>query len=148
MPAAQPAPMTRRPVRAPRGGEVRRFKPDDREALVAFQRACFGPDARQTDPAWLRWAYEDTPWRAAEGPALWICRAGDVIVGQQGALPFRLKAGDGEYDAAWPVDLMVAPEWRMKLAGPALSEAQIASGDIAVGLNVSDSATQECCRSA
>lgn len=127
--------------RRPRHGEVRRFEPADRPALAAFQRASFGPGARQLDPDHVRWLYEDIPDRDEAGPQLWIFRHDDgTVVGQQGGMPFRLKAGGHELKASWGIDLMVAPEWRLRGVGPVLSEAHVAAGAVTIGLGITEDA--------
>ncbi|HYH22860.1 MAG TPA: GNAT family N-acetyltransferase [Azospirillum sp.] len=129
-----------RRLRAPKRGELRRYRPSDRPALEAFQQATFGPDARQLDPAHTHWLYEENPWREAEGPQLWVYEYEGAIVGQQGGIPFRLKAGGLELSASWGVELMVAPEWRLRGVGPALSEAHAAASDVTLGLGMSEAA--------
>lgn len=119
---------------------IARYQPGDREALRTFQRTHFGPDTQQCCDAHFPWLFEQVPAIDPEGPHLWLCRRGDAIVGQQGGIPFRLKAGDRRLNASWAVDLMVAPEWRLRGVGPALSEAQANAADVAVSLAISDAA--------
>lgn len=127
--------------RLPRRGAVRRFEPADRPALEAFQQVHFGPGSRQLDPDHVRWLYEDIPGREEAGPQLWIFRHDDgTVVGQQGGMPFRLKVGDQEVKASWGIDLMVAPEWRLRGVGPALSAAHVAAAPVTIGLGITDAA--------
>lgn len=119
---------------------IARFEPADREALRTFQRAHFGPDALQCCDTHFPWLFEQVPAIDAEGPHLWLCRRGEAIVGQQAGIPFRLKAGDRRLTASWAIDLMVAPEWRLRGVGPALTDAQANATDIAVSLAMSDAA--------
>lgn len=123
-----------------RRGAVDRYAPADRPALEAMQRQTFGAQAIQLDRDHFRWLFEEPPGRDAEGPQLWVCRRQGAIVGQQGGIPFALKAGDRICRASWAVDLMVAPAWRLRGVGPALSEAQAASCEVAVALGASEAA--------
>lgn len=119
---------------------VARFTPDDRPALEVFQREAFGADALQLAPDHFHWLFDEPPERDPDGPQLWICKRNGAIVGQQGGIPFALKAGDATVRGSWAVDLMVAPEWRLRGVGPALSETQIGAGDLAVSLSMTDAA--------
>lgn len=94
--------------------------PDDAADLAAFQRATFGADGRQLDPARAEWLFERNPHRIDERSGVWICRRKGEIVGQQAEIAFRLVAGGQELPAAWAIDLMVAPEWRIRGVGPGL----------------------------
>ncbi|HYD66572.1 GNAT family N-acetyltransferase [Azospirillum sp.] len=129
-----------RRLRSPKRGELRRYRPSDQPALETFQLATFGPGARQLDPAHTQWLYDENPWRDAEGPQLWVYEYEGAIVGQQGGIPFRLKAGGRELSASWGVELMVAPEWRLRGVGPALSETHAAASDVTLGLGMSEAA--------
>ena len=117
---------------------VVRYDESDKAALRAFQRAHFGERARQADDAFYEWLFERNPHRGPEGPSLWVCKRDGVVVGQQGGIPFRLKVDDAEYRAAWVIDLMVDPAWRLRGVAPVLFDAFRASVDIAVGLGVED----------
>ncbi|MCW2247471.1 GNAT superfamily N-acetyltransferase [Azospirillum fermentarium] len=119
---------------------IARYQPADRTALRDFQRAHFGTDTLQCCDAHFPWLFEQVPAIDAEGPHLWLCRRGDTIVGQQAGIPFRLKAGDRRLTASWAIDLMVAPEWRLRGVGPALTEAQANATDLAISLAMSDAA--------
>jgi GNAT superfamily N-acetyltransferase len=94
--------------------------PDDAADLAAFQRATFGADGRQLDPARAEWLFERNPHRIDDRSGVWICRRKGEIVGQQAEIAFRLVAGGQELPAAWAIDLMVAPEWRLRGVGPGL----------------------------
>ncbi|MBF0375522.1 MAG: GNAT family N-acetyltransferase, partial [Alphaproteobacteria bacterium] len=122
-----------------RGG-VARVGPADLDDLRAFQRRHFGPDSRQADEAAFAWRFERHPLRGPDGPDLWIARREGQVVGQQAILPFPLRVGDGERRAAWAIDLMVAPEWRLCGVGPALYGEVQQSEATLCGLGVSDDA--------
>jgi len=96
------------------------FTPGDAPDLAAFQRATFGDDGRQLDPARSAWLFERNPHRFEDSSGVWICRRKGEIVGQQAEIAFRLVAGGEELAAAWAIDLMVAPEWRIRGVGPGL----------------------------
>ncbi|HEY8545089.1 MAG TPA: GNAT family N-acetyltransferase [Acidimicrobiales bacterium] len=92
----------------------------DAADLAAFQRATFGEDGRQLDPARSRWLFEDNPHRIGDSTGVWICRRKGEIVGQQAEIAFRLAVEGREIEAAWAIDLMVKPEWRIRGVGPGL----------------------------
>jgi GNAT superfamily N-acetyltransferase len=115
------------------------LSPGERDDWIAFQARNHGQRARQADPAWLAWQ-EANPQLGGSPLAAWICRRNGAIVGSQGSVPFRLKEGDQILPAAWAVDLMVEPEWRLRGVGPALTEAQTQAGELVAALGISPAA--------
>src|SRR5437870_13495813 len=91
------------------GAGITRYEPRDAAELAEFQRRQFGPDSRQVDRSRFEWLFEQNPCRSPEGPGLWLCRRGGVVVGQQGEIPFDLLVGDVVHRAAWALGLMVVP---------------------------------------
>lgn len=121
---------------------VRRYAVTDAASLDAFQREHFGQDARQVDPGYRRWLFDDNPHRSPQGPTLWLFEREGVVLGQQAGISVPLHAAGHAFSGSWAVDLMVAPQWRMRGVGPALCDAQTASCDIAMALGVSEEAYQ------
>lgn len=119
---------------------IERLSPEDRPALAAFQAAMFGADAIQSVPEHHRWLYDEAPTHDPQGAQFWICKREGVIVGQQGGIPFRMKAGDRSLRASWSVDLMVAPEWRLRGVGPAIAEIHSSANEVVVSVSMSDPA--------
>jgi len=119
---------------------VARYEPCDRAALAEFQRDNFGADSLLLDEEHARWLFEEPPERDPEGVQLWVCKRNGAIVGQQGGIPFALKVGDRTRRASWAIDLMVAPEWRLRGVGPGLSEAHAAVSEVTVSLSMTDPA--------
>jgi GNAT superfamily N-acetyltransferase len=117
---------------------VVRYDSGQREQLRIFQRTHFGSMSRQADDRFFDWLYEQNPHRDGTGPALWLCMRDGIIVGQQGAIPVRVKVGDAECCALWGIDLMVHPRWRLKGVGPALLFAYQQSADLCLGMGLSD----------
>lgn len=114
------------------------YDSSDKVALRDFQRTYFGEHSRQVDDSFEDWLFTRNPH--AEGPSLWICKRDGIVVGQQGSIPVRLKIDDAEYRAAWLIDLMVRPEWRLKGVPPALFASSLKSIDIMLGLGIEDGA--------
>lgn len=119
---------------------VRRYRPEDRARLEAFQQEMFGPDSRQARQDYFHWLYEENPTAQPDEVPLWILERKGKVVGQQGSIPFPLHVRDRVLSGQWAVDLMVRPEWRLRGLGPALSAAQVDSGDVSLALSVSDDA--------
>lgn len=117
---------------------IARYTPEDRPELEAFQRDQFGDGTLQTDWEHFRWAYEQVPTPDPEGVQFWVCKRNGAVVGQQAGIPFRLKVGERVCRASWAIDLMVAPAWRLRGVGPALSEMHLAANEVAVGIGISD----------
>jgi GNAT superfamily N-acetyltransferase len=109
-------------------------------SLNAFQRLYFGRTSRQCDRRVFKWLFEGNPYRRDGAPALWLYIHEDEVVGQQGAIPVAVKVGDRELHAAWAIDLMVHPAWRLKGVAPALIDKVEASTEVCLGLGLADSA--------
>lgn len=119
---------------------IGRLEPADKPLLDAFQQANFGPHSLPVRPDYHQWMYEDVPHPDVEGPQFWVCKRNGAIVGQQCGIPFLLQAGDRVTRASWAIDLMVAPEWRLRGVGPALSEAHAMASPVSISLGMTDAA--------
>lgn len=117
---------------------VVRYDAGHKEALRAFQREQFGEHARQGDDEFFEWLFERNPHRDAAGPSLWLCKRDGIVVGQQASIPVVLKVGDVECRAAWNIDWMVHPAWRLKGVAPALFAAYAQNTEIMLGLGVEE----------
>src|SRR5688572_10255830 len=93
---------------------VVRYGPAHKASLRAFQRAHFGAAARHADDACAEWLFERNPHKDPGGPSLWVCVRDGVVVGQQASIPVVLKVGSSEQRAAWLVDWMIHPDWRLR----------------------------------
>lgn len=114
------------------------YDPSNKTALREFQRAYFGPTSRQCDDRFAEWLFEQNPHRDPNEPTLWLCKRDGVVVGQQASIPVRLKVGELQYRAAWVIDLMVHPDWRLKGVAPALFAAYAKSTEVMLGLGLED----------
>jgi GNAT superfamily N-acetyltransferase len=121
---------------------ISRYQDSDAADLRAFQERMFGEGARQLDPQRFAWLFERNPCRSPEGPGLWVCRRDGKIVGQQAEIAFELSVGGRARPAAWTIDLMVDPEWRIKGVGPGLVATQLASCELAIGFTHSEAAVK------
>ncbi|WP_454017185.1 GNAT family N-acetyltransferase [Azospirillum sp. Marseille-Q6669] len=119
---------------------VERFMSEDRVALESFQRDHFGADSPLLDDTHFNWLFEEPPTPDPEGMQLWVCKRNGGIVGQQAGIPFALKVGQRVRRASWAIDLMVAPEWRLRGVGPGLSETHAAASEVSVSLSMTDAA--------
>lgn len=122
-------------TRAQRGIEP--FDPIDRPLLDEFQHQHFGSDSLPARPDYQAWAYGGS---AGGAPHFWVCRRNGAIVGQQCGIPFTLQVGAETLPASWAVDLMVAPEWRMRGVGPALSDRHAEANPVTVALGMTEAA--------
>ncbi len=119
---------------------VARVTPGDYDDLRGFLLRQYGPGAHQVDPASFAWRFDHHPDRPSESPILWVCRRDGHIVGQQAGLPLRLYVEGQPLTAAWAIDLMVDPAWRLRGVAPALTARLRDSYDLVCGLGISDEA--------
>lgn len=120
--------------------QVTRFRPEDRPALIEFQREVFGPGARQLDEQHFEWLFYRNPFRQDDDLPIWLFRKDGKVIGQQSGIPFELKVGNQFFHASWAIDLRVHPDWHLRGVGPVLTEALTASSEITVGLGITDAA--------
>ncbi len=90
--------------------DIDRYRPDDRRQVEALYRRVFGPDAALASQLRWDWQYRLNPHTAPGRPLIWLARESQAIVGQYAAMPVRLWVAGKEVDAAWGMDVMVAPE--------------------------------------
>ena len=118
---------------------IARYTADDADDLLEFQLRMFQPGSRQVDAGRAAWLYDDNPYRTdRQTRDVWVCRREGKVVGQQAQIPFDLRVGDQVRRAAWGIDLMVDPAWRLKGVGPGLLSTLRGAHPIVLGLNLSE----------
>jgi GNAT superfamily N-acetyltransferase len=118
--------------------EIDRYHPDDRRPVEALYRRVFGPDASDANRLRWEWQYRRNPNMPAEGPLIWLAREGNTIIGQYAAMPVRLSVNGREIDAAWGMDVMVAPERQRQGLGEVLFRTWDRAVGASLGLGLSD----------
>ena len=118
--------------------EIDRYRLEDRRALDALYRRVFGADASEANRLRWDWQYGRNPRRPPAGPLIWIAREGHTIVGQYAAMPVRLSVKGQEIDAAWGMDVMVAPERQRQGLGEVLFRTWDKNVGASLGLGLSD----------
>lgn len=115
--------------------EIDRYRPDDRKALDALYRRVFGQDSAQANRLRWDWQYRRNP---NGGPLIWVAREGQTIVGQYATMPVKLAVNGQEIDAAWGMDVMVAPERQRQGLGEQLFRTWDRNVGASLGLGLSD----------
>jgi GNAT superfamily N-acetyltransferase len=90
--------------------DIDRFRPEDRRQVEALYRRVFGPDAADANRLRWDWQYRRNPNGPSNAPPVWLAREGTTVIGHYGTMPVRLAVLGQEIDAAWGMDVMVAPE--------------------------------------
>ncbi|MBI2834099.1 MAG: GNAT family N-acetyltransferase [Acidobacteria bacterium] len=119
--------------------EIDRYRPEDRRGVEALYRRVFGHDAAEASRLRWDWQYRRNPNNPAEGPLIWLAREGTAIVGQYAAMPVRLSLKGREVDAAWGMDVMVAPERQRQGLGEMLFRTWDRHVGASLGLGLSES---------
>jgi predicted N-acetyltransferase YhbS len=119
--------------------EVDRYRPDDRRQIEALYRRVFGPDMADSNRLRWDWQYRLNPSTPASGPLIWVAREGPAVVGQYACMPVRIVAAGQETDAAWGMDVMVAPERQRQGLGDVLFRTWDRNVGASLGLGLSDS---------
>ena len=100
--------------------DVGRYRTEDRRQVEALYRRVFGPDSAEANRLRWEWQYRLNPNARPDGPLIWIAREGQTVIGQYAAMPVTLSVMDREVDAAWGMDVMVAPERQRQGLGEVL----------------------------
>ena len=122
--------------------DIDRFRPDDRHGVEALYRRVFGPDASDAGRLRWGWQYRRNPSNPAGQPLIWVAREGPSIIGHCATMPVRLALGGREVDAAWGLDVMVAPERQRQGVGEVLLRTWDRNVGAALGLGLSDESRQ------
>jgi len=100
--------------------DVDRYRPEDKRAVDALYRRVFGIDSAEANRLRWEWQYRHNPHRPADGPLIWLAREGTTIIGQYATMPVKVSVQGREIDAAWGMDVMVAPERQRQGLGEVL----------------------------
>ena len=117
---------------------IRPYAPADRDEVLSFRRAMYGPDAFQAAPWYLTWAL-DQPRDPPDAPVVWLYRDEHGVSGQVGGYRVGFRVGAARRSALWILDLVVDPAARQHGIGPALTEAASTS-DLSLAIEVSANA--------
>jgi GNAT superfamily N-acetyltransferase len=118
--------------------EIDRYRPDDRRQVEALYRRVFGHDSADANRLRWDWQYRRNPNGSATEPLIWLAREGTTVVGQYAAMPVRASIKGREIDAAWGMDVMVAPERQRQGLGETLFRTWDRSVGASLGLGLSD----------
>jgi GNAT superfamily N-acetyltransferase len=88
---------------------VRRFRPEDRDGVIALDRIVWD---RDRGPDWFRWKYESNPF--ADDVPVFVAERDGEIVGARPFMAFRIRAGETVVGALQPSDTMVHPDHRRR----------------------------------
>lgn len=122
--------------------DIDRFRPEDRRQVDALYRRVFGPDAADANRLRWDWQYRLNPNVPADGPLIWIAREGTTVIGQYATMPVRLAVAGREVDAAWGMDVMVAPERQRQGLGDQLFRTWDRNVGASLGLGLSESSSR------
>ena len=119
--------------------EIDRFKPEDRRGAEGLYRRVFGTDAAEASRLRWDWQYRRNPAARRGDPLIWVAREGGAIIGQYGAMPVVAQIDGREVDAAWGMDVMVAPERQRQGLGEQLFRTWDRNVGAALGLGLTES---------
>jgi GNAT superfamily N-acetyltransferase len=117
---------------------IDRYRPDDRRQVEALYRRIFGADAADASRLRWDWQYRRNPNGPSAAPPIWLAREGSTVIGHYGTMPVRLALNGREIDAAWGMDIMVAPERQRQGVGDQLFRTWDRQVGAALGLSPSE----------
>jgi GNAT superfamily N-acetyltransferase len=118
------------------------YRPEDRELVDALYRRVFGHDMAEASRLRWEWQYRRNPNNPPSGPLIWLAREGPAVIGQYAAMPVRLSLSGREIDAAWGMDVMVAPERQRQGLGEILFGTWDKNVGASLGLGLSESSSR------
>jgi GNAT superfamily N-acetyltransferase len=119
--------------------DIDRYRSDDRRLIEGLYRRVFGADMADANRLRWDWQYRSNPNTPATGPLIWVAREGSAIVGQYACMPVTLGVNGKEIDAAWGMDVMVAPERQRQGLGDLLFRTWDRNVGASLGLGLSES---------
>lgn len=119
--------------------EIDRYRADDKRHVEALYRRVFGVDSAEANRLRWDWQYKRNPHMPSDGPLIWLAREAQTIVGQYATMPVKLLVQGREIDAAWGMDVMVAPERQRQGLGEVLFRTWDRNVGASLGLGLSDS---------
>jgi GNAT superfamily N-acetyltransferase len=111
----------------------------DADTLFSQYEAVFGTKLTAGSRRRWQWQYLENPHTEAQGPAIWVAREGETLLGQYASMPVRLWWQDGEVASSWGMDVFLREEARGKGIGAALFTTWADSVDVALGLGLTPS---------
>src|SRR5688572_2183775 len=118
---------------------IDRYRPEDKRPVEALYRRVFGIDSADANRLRWDWQYRNNPHRPTDGPLIWVAREGQTIIGQYATMPVKLSVQGQEIDAAWGMDVMVAPERQRQGLGEVLFRTWDRNVGASLGLGLSES---------
>lgn len=118
------------------------YRPEDREPVDALYRRVFGNDMAEASRLRWDWQYRHNPNNPPQGPLIWLAREGPAIVGQYATMPVRLWVAGQTVDAAWGMDVMVAPERQRQGLGEVLFGTWDKHVGASLGLGLSEASSR------
>jgi GNAT superfamily N-acetyltransferase len=119
--------------------EIDRYRAEDRPQVEKLYRRVFGSDAAEANRLRWDWQYRKNPHAPAEGPLIWLAKEAGTVVGQYAAMSVRLSVAGRDVDAAWGMDVMVAPERQRQGLGEVLFRTWDRNVGASLGLGLSES---------
>jgi GNAT superfamily N-acetyltransferase len=119
--------------------EIDRYRAEDRRQVEALYRRVFGPDMAEASRLRWDWQYRRNPNVPGDGPLIWLAREGVTIIGQYATMPVTVVVNGTEVDAAWGMDVMVAPERQRQGLGDQLFRVWDRNVGASLGLGLSES---------
>jgi GNAT superfamily N-acetyltransferase len=119
--------------------DIARYRPEDQRQVETLYRRVFGVGSAEANRLRWDWQYRHNPHRPADGPLIWLAKEAQTVIGQYAAMPVKLSVQGEDLDAAWGMDVMVAPERQRKGLGEVLFRTWDRNVGASLGLGLSDS---------
>jgi GNAT superfamily N-acetyltransferase len=118
---------------------IERRRPGDADEIFRLYGDVFGQQLTVGSRRRWDWQYLENPVEREAGPAIWVARDGETVLGQYASMPVRLWWGAGEVRSSWGMDVFLRPEARGRGIGARLFNTWSEAVDVALGLGLTPS---------
>lgn len=93
---------------------IEQMRLSDKAELLAFLKAAFPDNPRQSDAGHWDWHFLKHPYSEPDNIPVWLAKSGGHVVAQLATIPVEMNLDGESVRAIWILDLIVAPDFRRR----------------------------------